>query len=59
MDKILKNELSKKMTKAMDILDREFSGLRTGRASVHLLDSTNIRTLIAFAVHHLLALSPL
>ena len=38
MDQNLKNELSEKMTKAMDMLDREFSGLRTGRASVHLLD---------------------
>ena len=39
MSQNLKNELSEKMTKAMDILDREFSGLRTGRASIHLLDS--------------------
>ena len=39
MNQNLKNELSEKMTKAMDILDREFSGLRTGRASIHLLDS--------------------
>lgn len=38
MDQNLKNELSEKMTKAIDMLDREFSGLRTGRASVHLLD---------------------
>lgn len=38
MDQNLKNELSDKMTKAMDMLDREFSGLRTGRASAHLLD---------------------
>ncbi len=38
MDQNLKNELSEKMTKAMDMLDREFSGLRTGRASIHLLD---------------------
>jgi ribosome recycling factor len=38
MDQNLKNDISKKMTKAMGMLDREFSGLRTGRASVHLLD---------------------
>ena len=38
MSQNLKNELSEKMTKAMDTLDREFSGLRTGRASIHLLD---------------------
>jgi len=38
MDQNLKKELSDKMTKAMDMLDREFSGLRTGRASTHLLD---------------------
>lgn len=38
MDQNLKKELSDKMTKAMDMLDREFSGLRTGRASAHLLD---------------------
>ena len=28
-----------KMEKAIDVLRREFSGLRTGRASVSLLDS--------------------
>lgn len=38
MDQNLKNELSEKMKKAMDMLNKEFSGLRTGRASVHLLD---------------------
>ena len=38
MDNNLKKELSDKMTKAMEMLDREFSGLRTGRSSVHLLD---------------------
>ena len=38
MDQNLKKELSDKMSKAMDMLDREFSGLRTGRASTHLLD---------------------
>lgn len=38
MDQNLNKELSEKMTKAMDMLDREFSGLRTGRASIHLLD---------------------
>jgi ribosome recycling factor len=39
MDQNLRNELNDKMTKAMAMLDREFSGLRTGRASTHLLDS--------------------
>jgi ribosome recycling factor len=32
------NELEKRMHGAMDALKREFSGLRTGRASVNLLD---------------------
>jgi ribosome recycling factor len=39
MDQNLKTELTDKMTKALAALDREFSGLRTGRASTHLLDS--------------------
>lgn len=38
MDQNLKNELSTKMDKALDAMNREFSGLRTGRASTHLLD---------------------
>lgn len=42
MDQNLKRELSEKMTKAMDMLDREFSGLRTGRASIHLLDPVTV-----------------
>ncbi|MFK8040469.1 MAG: ribosome recycling factor [Rickettsiaceae bacterium] len=40
MDKnSLKKTLSSKMDKAIEILDREFSGLRTNRASINLLDS--------------------
>ena len=31
-----------KMDKSLDVLKREFNGLRTGRASVSLLDSINI-----------------
>lgn len=42
MDQNLNRELSEKMTKAMDMLDREFSGLRTGRASIHLLDPVTV-----------------
>ena len=33
------NEYELKMDKAIDVLKREFTGLRTGRASVSLLDS--------------------
>jgi ribosome recycling factor len=42
MDQNLNKELSEKMTKAIDMLDREFSGLRTGRASIHLLDPVTV-----------------
>jgi ribosome recycling factor len=38
MEQSLKKDLSEKMTKALDMLEKECSGLRTGRASVHLLD---------------------
>ncbi len=38
MDKALKSELTEKMDKAMAVLDKELKGLRTGRASVNLLD---------------------
>lgn len=38
MDKALKSELTEKMEKAMTVLDKELKGLRTGRASVNLLD---------------------
>ena len=31
-----------KMKKAVEVLKKEFSGLRTGRASVSLLDSINV-----------------
>lgn len=38
MDKALKSELTEKMEKAIAVLDKELKGLRTGRASVNLLD---------------------
>jgi len=38
MDKDQKNLLTDKMNKALAVLDKEFSGLRTGRASANLLD---------------------
>lgn len=38
MDKALKSELTDKMDKALAVLDKELKGLRTGRASVNLLD---------------------
>lgn len=42
MDQNLKNELTDKMNKALAVLDRELKGLRTGRASVNLLDSVMV-----------------
>mgnify|MGYP001400602917 CR=1 FL=1 len=36
------NEYEKKMNKSVEVLKREFNGLRTGRASVSLLDSIYI-----------------
>lgn len=39
MQQELKNDLTDKMNKAMLILEKELSGLRTGRASPHFLDS--------------------
>lgn len=38
MEKELKDELISKMDKALSVLDRDLKGLRTGRASVNLLD---------------------
>lgn len=38
MDQDQKNLLTDKMNKALAVLDKEFSGLRTGRASANLLD---------------------
>lgn len=35
-------ELSRRMDGAIDVLSREFSGLRTGRASVNLLDAVKV-----------------
>jgi len=36
------NDLGKRMDSALDVLIREFTGLRTGRASVNLLDTIKI-----------------
>jgi len=38
MNHLLKNDLTEKMNKAMIILEKELSGLRTGRSSSNLLD---------------------
>jgi ribosome recycling factor len=38
MDKLLQQELTEKMDKTLAVLDKELRGLRTGRASVNLLD---------------------
>ena len=38
MDQVLKNDLTEKMNKAIVILEKELSGLRTGRSSTNLLD---------------------
>lgn len=38
MDQGQKKALTEKMEKALSVLDKECSGLRTGRASTHLLD---------------------
>ncbi len=39
----LMNELKRRMDGALEALRREFSGLRTGRASVHLLDPVMVK----------------
>jgi len=39
----LMNELRRRMDGALDALRREFGGLRTGRASVHLLDPVVVK----------------
>src|SRR5690349_9710838 len=36
------NDMGKRMDSAFDILVREFTGLRTGRASVNLLDTIKV-----------------
>jgi len=36
------NDLGKRMDSALDVLVREFTGLRTGRASVNLLDTIKV-----------------
>ena len=42
MENALQKELSEKMDKAMAALDRELAGLRTGRASVNLLNFVQV-----------------
>jgi ribosome recycling factor len=43
MDKtVLKKDLNERMNKALNVLDHELKGLRTGRASVNLLDSVTV-----------------
>ena len=37
------NEVKRRMDGALDALRREFAGLRTGRASVHLLDTVMVK----------------
>lgn len=37
------NELKRRMDGAMEALRREFTGLRTGRASVHMLDPVTVK----------------
>lgn len=37
------NEVKRRMDGALDALRREFAGLRTGRASVHLLDPVTVK----------------
>jgi ribosome recycling factor len=39
----LMEELRRRMDGALDALRREFGGLRTGRASVHLLDPVMVK----------------
>ena len=39
----LMNELRRRMDGALDALRREFGGLRTGRASAHLLDPVVVK----------------
>ena len=38
----LKNEVEQKTSQTLDVLQNEFAGLRTGRASVHLLDGIKV-----------------
>lgn len=42
MEKELQDELTSKMDKALSVLNRDLNGLRTGRASVHLLDPVTV-----------------
>jgi ribosome recycling factor len=43
MDSYDKKEVAARMDKAIEALAREFTGLRTGRASVHMLDSVQVQ----------------
>ncbi len=42
MDKSLKNDINSRMTGAIEALKREFSSIRTGRASLSLLDRITV-----------------
>lgn len=42
MDKVLRQELQTKMESSLKVLDHELQGLRTGRASINLLDPIQI-----------------
>lgn len=44
MNNILKQNLSTRMEGALKVLDNEFKGLRTGRASVNLLDPVQVES---------------
>ncbi len=39
---LLKNEVEQKTAQTLEVLQNEFAGLRTGRASVHLLDGVRV-----------------
>ena len=41
---LLKDEVEQKTAQTIDVLRNEYAGLRTGRASVHLLDGVRVET---------------
>ena len=41
---ILKEEAEQKTAQTIEVLRNEYAGLRTGRASVHLLDGVRVET---------------
>ena len=40
----LKSEVEQKTAQTLDVLRNDYAGLRTGRASVHLLDGVRVQT---------------